>query len=78
MQQVNDYRKNKHVPCIFLGKNIINEQFLLNRLAQAAIDIYTVNCMLSRCTQSLNSGLASARHEELMTKVTNTWLIIAE
>lgn len=50
------------------GKNIIHEQFLLNRLAQCAIDIYAVNCMLSRCTQSLNAGLASARHEELMLK----------
>lgn len=50
------------------GKHIINEQFLLNRLAEAAIDIYATSCMLSRCTQSLNEGLASARHEELLTK----------
>ena len=50
-------------------KNIINEQFLLNRLASAAIDIYVTTCMLSRCTQSLNEGLPSAMHEELLTKV---------
>jgi len=50
------------------GKNIIGEQFLLNRLAQAAIDIYVTTCMLSRCTKSLNEGLPSAMHEELMTK----------
>merc|ERR1719454_410201 len=50
------------------GKNIINEQFLLNRLAQATIDIYVTTCMVSRCTQSLNEGLPSAMHEELMTK----------
>jgi len=50
------------------NKNIINEQFLLNRLAAAAIDIYATTCMLSRCTQSLNEGLPSAMHEELMTK----------
>merc|ERR1719394_174936 len=50
------------------GKNIINEQFLLNRLAAAAIDIYVTSCMLSRCTQSLNDGIPSAMHEELMTK----------
>ena len=53
----------------FTGKNIINEQFLLNRLAQATIDIYVTTCMVSRCTQSLNEGLPSAMHEELMTKV---------
>merc|ERR1711935_381109 len=44
------------------GKNIINEQFLLNRLAQATIDIYVTTCMVSRCTQSLNEGLPSAMH----------------
>merc|ERR1719447_744093 len=37
------------------NKNIINEQFLLNRLASAAIDIYVTTCMLSRCTQSLGA-----------------------
>ena len=51
------------------GKHIINEQFLLNRLAQSAIDIYISTCMVSRCSQSLTNNLASARHEELMTKV---------
>ena len=52
-----------------LGKHIINEQFLLNRLASAAFDIYATNCMLSRCSLSLNQGLPSAMQEELMTKV---------
>ena len=51
------------------GKHIINEQFLLNRLAQSAIDIYISTCMVSRCSQSLTNNLSSARHEELMTKV---------
>ena len=51
------------------GKHIINEQFLLNRLAQSAIDIYVSTCMVSRCSQSLHNNLSSARHEELMTKV---------
>jgi len=51
------------------GKNIINEQFLLQRLANATIDIYACTCVLSRCTKSLNEGSHSAHHEELMTKV---------
>merc|ERR1711915_435041 len=51
------------------GKNIINEQFILNRLANATIDIYANTCVLSRCTKSLNDGLASAQHEEMMAKV---------
>merc|ERR1719411_564124 len=51
------------------GKNIINEQFVLNRLANATIDIYANSCVLSRCTKSLNEGLQSAHQEELMAKV---------
>jgi hypothetical protein len=34
------------------GKSIINEQFLLNRLANASIDIYAMTCMLSRYTNT--------------------------
>jgi len=51
------------------GKHIVNEQFLLNRLANATIDIYASTCVLSRCSKSLSEGLDSARHEEQMTKV---------
>jgi len=51
------------------GKHIVNEQFLLKRLADATIDIYACTCVLSRCSKSLNEGLDSARHEEQMTKV---------
>merc|ERR1711972_632381 len=51
------------------GKGIINEQFILNRLANATIDIYANTCVLSRCTKSLNDGVESAHHEEMMAKV---------
>lgn len=49
------------------GKNIINEQFLLNRLADSAIDIYGMSCVLSRATRSIKMNLPSAEHEKLMT-----------
>ena len=51
------------------GKHIINEQFLLNRIAGASIDIYAMACVLSRCSQSLKEGNQSAMHEEIMAKV---------
>merc|ERR1719410_2922599 len=51
------------------GKGIINEQFILNRLANATIDLYANSCVLARCTKSLNEGIESAHHEEMMTKV---------
>merc|ERR1712241_1575725 len=49
------------------GKDIINEQFILNRLANATIDIYANTCVLSRCTKSLVEGLESAHHGQLLT-----------
>lgn len=49
------------------GKDVVNQQFLLKRVADAAIDIYVTTCMLSRCSQSLEQGLPSAHHEEMMT-----------
>ncbi|GIY97705.1 very long-chain specific acyl-CoA dehydrogenase, mitochondrial [Caerostris extrusa] len=51
------------------GKNIINEQFLLNRLANSAIDIYTMTTILSRATDSLNQNIPSASYEEKLVNV---------
>lgn len=51
------------------GKNVVEEQFLLNRLAAAAFDTYTMAVVLSRATRSLNSGLSSASHEQLLAQV---------
>lgn len=51
------------------GKNIIHQQFLLNRIANPAIDIYACMCALSRATRTENLGLATAEHEINMTKV---------
>ncbi|KAL7647364.1 UNVERIFIED_CONTAM: hypothetical protein RMT77_000960 [Armadillidium vulgare] len=51
------------------GKRIVDEQFVLNRLANSAIDIYTSAVALSRATKSLNEGLPSAREEQKMARV---------
>lgn len=51
------------------GKNIIHQQFLLNRVANSAIDIYACMCVLSRATRSERLGLATADHEINMVKV---------
>lgn len=48
------------------GRNIVDEQFTLNRLANAAIDIYTSGVAISRASNSLNAGLSTAPHEKLM------------
>ncbi|KFM73577.1 Very long-chain specific acyl-CoA dehydrogenase, mitochondrial, partial [Stegodyphus mimosarum] len=51
------------------GKNIVSEQFHLNRLANAAIDIYAMVTVLSRATHTLNKNLASAAYEEMLTNI---------
>ncbi|XP_043460883.1 very long-chain specific acyl-CoA dehydrogenase, mitochondrial isoform X1 [Leptopilina heterotoma] len=52
------------------GKGIVDEQFILNRIAQAAIDTYTMSVVLSRASMSARKNLPSAQHEILMTQ---TW-----
>lgn len=56
------------------GKRIIDEQFLLNRLADATIDIYAMACALSRASHSLKLELPTAEHEKLMVE---TWCVDA-
>jgi len=52
------------------GKNIVEEQFLLNRLAESAIDMYAMMVVLSRASRSIKKGLPSA---EMETKMTSVW-----
>jgi len=46
-----------------------DEQFMLNRLANSAIDIYAMVAVLSRASRALEQNLMSARHESMLTKV---------
>lgn len=50
--------------------NIVEQQFILNRLAQAAFDIYTMAIILSRASTSANKNLPNMEHELLMAE---TW-----
>jgi len=68
-QDISNFGSSVEKALIKHGKDVINQQFLLNRIANAAIDIYVATCVLSRCSTSLEQGLESAHHEELMTKV---------
>lgn len=51
------------------GKGIIDEQFILSRIANATIDAYTIAVVLSRASKSLQSNLPSAEHELLLTQL---------
>jgi very long chain acyl-CoA dehydrogenase len=56
------------------GKGIVDEQFILNRLANSTIDVYTSAVVLSRASTSLDKGLPTANHEKLMTEA---WVLEA-
>jgi very long chain acyl-CoA dehydrogenase len=51
------------------GKKIIDEQFLLWRVADAAIDIYGMVGAISRASRSLDANSPSAVMEEHLTKL---------
>ncbi|KAH8418227.1 hypothetical protein KR222_005866, partial [Zaprionus bogoriensis] len=50
------------------NKNIINEQLILNHLANAAIDIYAMVATLSRSSRAVKLNLPTAEHELNLTK----------
>uniref|UniRef100_K7FYA5 Very long-chain specific acyl-CoA dehydrogenase, mitochondrial n=1 Tax=Pelodiscus sinensis TaxID=13735 RepID=K7FYA5_PELSI len=52
------------------GKKIIDEQFVLMRVADAAIDLYTMAVLLSRASRSLAQSHPTAQHEKLLCE---TW-----
>lgn len=51
------------------NKNIIHQQFLLNRLGNSAIDIFLMTVVLSRATRSVSKDLYTAQHEINMANV---------
>uniref|UniRef100_A0A8B9MPW8 Very long-chain specific acyl-CoA dehydrogenase, mitochondrial n=1 Tax=Accipiter nisus TaxID=211598 RepID=A0A8B9MPW8_9AVES len=52
------------------GKNIVDEQFVLKRVADSAIDIYAMVVVLSRASRSLAMEQPTAQHERLLC---DTW-----
>uniref|UniRef100_A0A8C9AA73 Very long-chain specific acyl-CoA dehydrogenase, mitochondrial n=1 Tax=Prolemur simus TaxID=1328070 RepID=A0A8C9AA73_PROSS len=49
---------------------LTDEQFLLQRLADGAIDLYAMVVVLSRASRSLSEGYPTARHEKMLC---DTW-----
>jgi len=50
------------------GKDIVTKQFLLNKLANSAIDIYASVVTLSRATRAIQTNSPTAEHELNLTK----------
>jgi acyl-CoA dehydrogenase family member 9 len=51
------------------GKSIIDEQLLVERVADVAVDLYAMVAVVSRATQALERGHSSAEHETLLASV---------
>lgn len=64
-----DFGQTVEKVLIKYGKSIIDEQFILNRIANATIDTYTTAVVLSRVSKSLKQNLPSADHELLIAQV---------
>ncbi|XP_077444945.1 very long-chain specific acyl-CoA dehydrogenase, mitochondrial [Stigmatopora argus] len=56
------------------GKKIIDEQFVLTRVADCTIDIYTMIVVLSRASRSLSAAQPTAQHEKILCE---TWCVEA-
>ena len=67
--QINLFGNSVEKLLIKYKKDVINQQFLLNRVAECAIDIYVSVCVISRSNRSLELNLHSAHHEEELTKL---------
>lgn len=48
------------------GKGIVQEQFILTRLADANIDVYSMGAVLARATKAIKENLSTADHELLL------------
>ena len=51
------------------GKNIADNQIVVNKVANATIDVYAMFAVLSRATRSLNNKLPSSEHESDLTNL---------
>ncbi|XP_050313261.1 very long-chain specific acyl-CoA dehydrogenase, mitochondrial [Anthonomus grandis grandis] len=63
---VDSFGQSIEMVLIKYGKSIVNEQFILNRIADAVFDIYASAVVLSRASAALKEGGNTAQHEKLM------------
>ncbi|XP_057656390.1 very long-chain specific acyl-CoA dehydrogenase, mitochondrial [Diorhabda carinulata] len=73
-KNIDTFNQAVEMVLIKYGRGIVNEQFILNRFANATFDIYSSAVVLSRASSSLQDNLESANHEKLMAE---TWVLEA-
>ena len=66
VQALEQFATTVEAKLIKYKKEIINEQFVLQRLADSAIDLYAMVVVLSRASRSLSEGHPTAQHEKML------------
>jgi very long chain acyl-CoA dehydrogenase len=51
------------------GKTIRDEQFIVHRIGDITIDLFTMAASLSRCTQSFKNQIPTAVHESNLVRI---------
>lgn len=59
------------------GKSIVDEQFILNRIANSVFDIYGSVVVLSRASAALKDGTDTAQHQKLLAEAWTLEVIYA-
>ena len=69
-----------HIISIFFQQTIVDEQLLLKRMSNVAIDMFGMTAVLSRATRTITKGDANADYEvskyQYSTFITNTVIYI--
>ncbi|CAH1121012.1 unnamed protein product [Ceutorhynchus assimilis] len=68
-RSIDSFGQSIEIVLIKYGKSIVNEQFILNRIASAVFDIYASAVVLSRASAALREGGETAQHQKLMAEV---------
>lgn len=73
-RDIDDFGQAVEMVLIKYGKGIVQEQFILNRLANATFDIYSSAVVLSRASVALQKNTETAQHERM---VAEAWTLEA-
>ncbi|XP_044760512.1 very long-chain specific acyl-CoA dehydrogenase, mitochondrial [Coccinella septempunctata] len=65
-KDIDDFGQAVEMVLIKYGKGIVQEQFILNRLANATFDIYSSAVVLSRASTALQNNSPTAQHEKII------------
>lgn len=66
MQCVDNFGQSVEQVLIKYGKNIVHEQYILNRLANAIMDIYGMTVAVSRASRALKENYPTAGLEKTL------------